>query len=57
MDYWEAWSPTIKARWHENCINKHLTCSGGDLGNGTIMKAANYYPASDYPTHQLLPAS
>ncbi len=24
--------------WHANCIDKKLTCSGGDLGNGLQMK-------------------
>jgi hypothetical protein len=57
MDYWEAWSPTVKATWHQYCINGHLTCSGGDLGNGTDMKASNLYPISDYPKHQLVALS
>lgn len=37
-DYWEAWSPTIKALWESGCINRHLTCSIGQLGNGMLIK-------------------
>lgn len=54
MDYWEAWSPAVKKIWHDNCINKKLTCSGGDLGNGTQIRDASLYPASAFPTHQLV---
>ena len=25
MDYWEGWSPTVKAMWHAGCINLHLS--------------------------------
>ena len=33
-DYIEAWNPAAKAIWEANCIDKALSCSGGDLGNG-----------------------
>jgi hypothetical protein len=33
-DYWEAWDPTVKAMWYDNCIGKKLNCVGGALGNG-----------------------
>ena len=39
-DYFEAWDPTVKAMWTDNCINKMLNCSGGDLGNGLQLKGA-----------------
>jgi hypothetical protein len=39
-DYFEAWDPTVKAMWTDNCINKMLNCSGGDLGNGRQLKGA-----------------
>jgi hypothetical protein len=39
-DYFEAWDPTVKAMWTDNCINKMLNCSGGDLGNGKQLKGA-----------------
>ena len=53
MDYWEAWSPTIKATWHQYCINGHLTCSSGDLGNGTDMIGAGE-PYGGWTKHQLV---
>jgi hypothetical protein len=37
-DFFMAWDPTVKKMWHDNCINKKLNCSGGDLGNGKQMK-------------------
>ena len=37
-DFFMAWDPTIKQMWHDNCINKMLNCSDGDLGNGKKMK-------------------
>ena len=37
-DFFMAWDPTVKKMWHDNCINKLLSCSGGDLGNGWQMK-------------------
>lgn len=40
-DYREGWSPTVKAMWTENCIDKLLNCSGGDLGNGLQIKGAS----------------
>jgi hypothetical protein len=37
-DYWEAWSPTVRETWQANCIDGHLNCAGGDLGDGTVIK-------------------
>ena len=37
-DFFMAWDPTVKQMWHDNCIDKLLNCSGGDLGNGKQMK-------------------
>jgi hypothetical protein len=45
-DYFEAWSPTVKDRWGRNCIDKHLTCANGDLGDGYQMKEAGF-PVND----------
>jgi hypothetical protein len=55
FDYFEAWSPTIKNAWFRNCIDKHLTCAEGDLGNGLQMKDAGV-PAGGWTRHQLLPS-
>lgn len=37
-DWFGAWDNTIMAMWMDNCINKLLSCSGGDLGNGKQMR-------------------
>jgi hypothetical protein len=37
-DYWEAWSPVVRDTWLAHCIDGHLICAGGDLGNGTAIK-------------------
>jgi hypothetical protein len=39
-DYWEAWSPTVKDTWTNTCLDQHESCSGGDLGDGTEIAAA-----------------
>src|SRR3954452_1796972 len=36
--YLEAWSPVIRQTWQQYCIDGHLQCAGGDLGNGTVIK-------------------
>jgi hypothetical protein len=54
MDYWEAWSPEVKATWHKYCINGHETCAGGDLGNGTQIIGASE-PPGGWTKHQLVP--
>lgn len=39
-DYIEAWVSTAKKMWMDNCIEKALNCSGGDLGNGRQLIGA-----------------
>lgn len=39
-DYWEAWSPTIRPLWYQNCILAHNSCTG-DLGDGTKVSSGN----------------
>jgi hypothetical protein len=56
MDYWEAWSPTVKATWHTNCINLKLSCANGDLGNGTQIVGAGI-PPGGWTKHQLVALS
>lgn len=34
IDYWEAQEPSIREAWNRECIDKHLNCSGGVLGDG-----------------------
>jgi hypothetical protein len=35
-DYWEAWSPTIRNRWYNQCILPHNSCTN-DLADGTAV--------------------
>jgi hypothetical protein len=37
-DWFGAWDDNVMAMWMDNCINKLLNCSGGDLDNGRQMK-------------------
>lgn len=39
-DYVEKWDPEAKRLWLANCIEKGLSCSGGDLGNGQQLAGA-----------------
>lgn len=39
-DYMEAWVTAAKRIWMDNCIDKALDCSGGDLGNGQQLIGA-----------------
>ncbi len=41
FDYVEAWSPAVQQIWQTHCIDGHLNCSGGDLGNGLQIKGAD----------------
>jgi len=35
-DYMEAWNDLIRFRWESNCLNKLLSCTAGNLGDGTL---------------------
>jgi len=37
-DWFGAWDDSIMAIWTNNCINNLLSCSGGNLGNGQMLK-------------------
>ena len=39
-DFFMAWDPTVHDMWWQNCINKLLNCSGGQLGNGKHLVGA-----------------
>jgi hypothetical protein len=54
MDYFEAWSPRAKATWFKTCINSPMSCSSGDMGDGTAMRGAGS-PAEGWKVHQLVP--
>ena len=44
-DFFMAWDPTVHDMWWQNCINKLLNCSAGELGNGKQLEGA------DQPTY------
>jgi hypothetical protein len=54
-DYWEAWSPTVKNMWQTGCINGHLSCASGNLGQG--QEASGMYQVGPNPNHVLVPLS
>ncbi|MFK3891085.1 DUF1996 domain-containing protein [Sphingomonas sp. NPDC079357] len=37
-DWFGAWDDSVMRMWTDNCINKLLSCNGGDLGNGKQLK-------------------
>lgn len=37
-DFFMAWDPIVHDVWEKNCIDKLLSCSAGDLGNGKQIK-------------------
>jgi hypothetical protein len=43
-DWFGAWDPTVMAMWSDNCLDKHLNCNSGILGNGYQMIGA-YQPS------------
>lgn len=55
MDYWEAWSQVLKDLWNANCIDKHLTCSNGNVGDGRQIKGMGLN--NTFPNHVLVPLS
>ena len=47
-DLWDAWDGPTKKAWTENCLDRMLNCSDGNLGDGTIMARGPYYPTDNY---------
>lgn len=39
-----VWDARVKKMFHDNCIERHLNCDGGDLGNGYRLKGAAQPP-------------
>jgi hypothetical protein len=48
-DWFGAWDNTAEAMWTDNCINKLLNCSGGDLGNGKQLRMFDGFSWSARP--------
>ena len=42
-DWFGAWEDEILELWTQNCIDKSLSCNGGDLGNGKQLKTLAGY--------------
>jgi hypothetical protein len=55
MDYWEAWSSIVKNLWQTYCIDGHLTCSAGDLGNGQQVNGMQQ--VGSFPVQPKVPLS
>jgi hypothetical protein len=53
FDYWEAWSPPIKDLWQKNCVDGHLSCSNGNVGDGRQIKGMAQ--SGQYPNHVTVP--
>lgn len=56
-DYWEAWSPVVKNDWQTGCIDKHLSCNVGELGNGQSVTGMDQNNFGPWPSHVLVPLS
>jgi hypothetical protein len=41
-DWFGAWDDKVIQTWQDNCIDKLLNCSAGDLGNATMLKPATH---------------
>jgi hypothetical protein len=48
-DWFGAWDPTAQAMWTDNCINKDLNCTAGNLGNGYSMKMFSGFTTTANP--------
>ncbi len=55
-DWFGAWDETIKALWMDNCINRHLNCDSGNLGNGTALRQTGDFSWNANPRLIPIPA-
>lgn len=46
-DWFGAWDNQIEAVWTDNCINKMLSCTGGEIGNGKQIVGGWVRPIPD----------
>lgn len=56
-DWLGAWDDDVMKMWTDNCINKLLNCSGGDLGNGKQMKMRSDFSWDAKPRLVDIPAA
>jgi len=54
-DWYGAWDDVTLATWIDNCIAKSLSCSGGNLGDGTTIGYSEPYLRT-YPRLVAVPA-
>jgi hypothetical protein len=55
-DWFGAWDDAVMAMWTEHCIDKLLSCSGGDLGNGLQLRMDQGYSLKASPRLVPVPA-
>jgi len=56
-DIIDAWDDEVEQSWIDNCINKLLSCSGGDLGNGKQLKDTTGFDWTAHPHLVDIPAA
>jgi hypothetical protein len=52
-----AWDNQVEGMWMQNCINKKLNCSSGNVGNGKAIRAGSGYVTTASPRLVPLPDS
>ena len=55
-DWFGAWDDSIMDIWMANCIDKLLSCSGGDLGQGQQLKTTHAAVPGPFPVLASIPA-
>ncbi len=55
-DWFGAWDDSVMQMWTDNCVNKLLTCSGGDLGNGLQLRMFDGFSWNANPRLVPIPA-
>ena len=53
-DWFGAWDDDILATWLDNCVDLLLSCSGGDLGNGTQLSYSEEF-LREFPRRVAVP--
>jgi hypothetical protein len=52
-----AWDNQIEGMWMQNCVNKKLNCSNGNVGNGKAIRAGSGYVTTASPRLVPLPGA
>lgn len=55
-DWFGAWDESIMKVWMDNCINRHLNCDSGNLGNGTALRQTGDFSWNANPRLIPIPA-